>query len=31
MRRGCRYIKAEVVLDVQTGMCGDIEIRNECV
>ena len=27
----CRYVKTEVILDVQAGMCGDVEIRNECV
>lgn len=31
MSGGCRYVEAEVVFDVQTGMCGDVEIRNECV
>ena len=31
MGRGCRYVKAEVVLDAQTGVGGDIEIYNECV
>lgn len=28
----CWYVEAEVVvLDVQAGMGGDVEIRNECV
>ena len=27
----CRYVEAKVVLDVQTWMCGDAKIRNECV
>lgn len=27
----CRYVEAEVILDVQAGMCGDVEICNECV
>ena len=31
MSRGCRYVKAEMVLDVQVRMGSDIEIRNECV
>ena len=31
MSGGCCYIEAEMVFDVQTGMSGDIEIRNQCV
>lgn len=31
MSRRCKYVKAEMVLDVEAGMCGDVEIRNECV
>lgn len=27
----CSYVEAEVVLDVQAGMCGDVEIHNECI
>lgn len=27
----CRYVEAEMAIDIQTGMCGDVEIRNECV
>ena len=30
--RRCRYIKAEVlVLDFQARMCGDVEVRNQCL
>ena len=30
--RRCRYIKAEVlILDFQARMCGDVEIRNQCL
>lgn len=28
---GCRYVEAEMVLDVQIRMGGDIEVHNECV
>ena len=31
MSRGCWYVEAEMVLDFQIRMGGDIEIRNECV
>ena len=31
MSMRCRYVKAEMVLNVQIRMSGDVEVRNECV